>query len=200
MNRSILALAATLVVALAAATGAAAQTTGVVMSGLDNPRGLAVGPEGALYVAEAGRGGPGPCVTVRGAPQCYGPTGAVTRLWRGEQDRIATGLPSYASPAGEATGPHDIAFRGRGGAYVTLGLGLEGLRGRRSRVSVSSSSAGSCTFRPAAAGGRSPTSQRTSSRPIPAVVRSTATPTGCSPSRCPETPRTNASAASRSCP
>lgn len=29
----------------------------VVMRGLDNPRGLAFGPEGALYVAEAGRGG-----------------------------------------------------------------------------------------------------------------------------------------------
>ena len=40
---------------------AAAQTaTSVVMSGLDNPRGLAFGPEGALYVAEAGRGGTGP--------------------------------------------------------------------------------------------------------------------------------------------
>jgi hypothetical protein len=28
------------------------------MTGLDNPRGLASGPEGALYVAEAGRAGP----------------------------------------------------------------------------------------------------------------------------------------------
>src|SRR5215472_4543614 len=27
-----------------------------VMSGLDNPRGMAFGPQGALYVAEAGRG------------------------------------------------------------------------------------------------------------------------------------------------
>jgi hypothetical protein len=53
-----------------------------------------------------------------------GPTGAVSRLWRGEQERIATGLPSYGSP--NTTGPHDIAFRG-GRAYVTLGLGLEGL-------------------------------------------------------------------------
>src|SRR3982750_4453590 len=61
-----------------------------VMSGLDSPRGLAFGPEGALYVAEAGRGA-GPvasqatdprCFTVStGGRFCYGATGAVTRLW-----------------------------------------------------------------------------------------------------------------------
>jgi hypothetical protein len=107
-------------------TAAQADTTTVVMSGLDNPRGLAFGPEGALYVAEAGRGGPGPCITLRGEPQCYGPTGAVSRLWRGDQARIATGLPSYGSAA-STTGPHDISFLGRGAAYVTIGLGLEGL-------------------------------------------------------------------------
>ena len=45
---------------LALAGSAVAQT--VVMSGLDNPRGLAFAPNGALYVAEAGRGGDGPCV------------------------------------------------------------------------------------------------------------------------------------------
>jgi hypothetical protein len=127
MNRSSMwVLMAAVAIALAAATGSSAQTTSIVMSGLDNPRGLAFGPEGALYVAEAGRGGPGPCVVLRGADQCYGPTGAVSRLWRGEQDRIATGLPSYGSAA-STTGPHDISFLGRGNATVTIGLGLEGL-------------------------------------------------------------------------
>jgi hypothetical protein len=119
------ALVLTLAAALAGAGGAGAVTTSVVMSGLDNPRGLAFGPEGALYVAEAGRGGSGPCIVLRGGPQCYGPTGAVSRLWQGEQERIATGLPSYGSAA-STTGPHDISFLGRGGAYVTIGLGLEG--------------------------------------------------------------------------
>jgi glucose/arabinose dehydrogenase len=120
------ALLASALAALTVSGGAAAASVTTVMTGLDNPRGLAVGPEGALYVAEAGRGGPGPCIVLRGAPQCYGPTGAVSRLWRGEQERIATGLPSYADPLGQATGPHDIAFLGRGGAHVTIGLGLEG--------------------------------------------------------------------------
>jgi hypothetical protein len=94
----------------------------VVMSGLDNPRGLAFGPEGGLYVAEAGRGGDGPSFELRpGVTASYGPTGAVSRLWHGEQERIATGLPSHISSAG-TIGPHDISFQGRGNAYVTVGF------------------------------------------------------------------------------
>ena len=85
-------IVATFALALTSVTGAGAATR-IVMSGLDNPRGLAFGPQGALYVAEAGRGGPGPCIVLRGAPQCYGPTGAVSRLWHGRAgarcDRLA---------------------------------------------------------------------------------------------------------------
>ena len=98
-----------------------------VMSGLDNPRGMAIGPEGALYVVEAGRGGPGTesCgVSSANETRYCGKTGAVTRLWRGEQERIAEGLPSHALvDGGAASGPNDISFQGRGGAYVTIGLG-----------------------------------------------------------------------------
>jgi hypothetical protein len=109
------------------------------MSGLDNPRGLTFaradhnddddghgeGDGWALYVAEAGTGGPGPCsqAPVRGQVQCVGATGAISRLYRGQQKRIITGLPSYAPASGiGATGPHDVSVAdGRG--YVTIGLG-----------------------------------------------------------------------------
>jgi hypothetical protein len=96
----------------------------VVMQALDNPRGLAFGDDGALYVAEAGRGGDGPCISLRGLPPvCAGRTGAVTRLYQGVQHRIVTDLPSYAPDGGEgATGPHDVSVRDRA-IYVTLGLG-----------------------------------------------------------------------------
>ncbi len=49
--------------------------TTVVMSGLDNPRGLAFGPNGDLYVAEAGRGGPGPSFTTSDRRVVSCPTG-----------------------------------------------------------------------------------------------------------------------------
>lgn len=95
----------------------------VVLSGLDNPRGLAFGPEGALYVVETGRGGTGPCAMLRGRLRCYGTTGALTRLWRGTQERVVIGLPSYADLAGgDVTGAHDVSFQGRGGAYITIGF------------------------------------------------------------------------------
>ena len=108
---------------LAAQAPTAEPQTKVVMTGLDNPRGLAFGPEGALYVVEAGRGGTGPCATVRGMWVCYGATGALTRLWHHSQQRVATGLPSYISPTSEVTGAHDVAFQGRSGAaYLTIGF------------------------------------------------------------------------------
>lgn len=114
--------------ALAKQDKVAPQATGspaVVMSGLDSPRGLAFGPEGALYVVEAGSTRiTGPCVTVARGTNCYSGTGAITRLWKGAQERIASDLPSFFNPAvNDIGGPQDIDFQGRGNGYVTTGWG-----------------------------------------------------------------------------
>lgn len=54
------------------------------------------------------------------------PSGAVSRLWKGDQERIVTGLPSYAAASGNgATGPFAVSLHGRGDAYVAVGLGGE---------------------------------------------------------------------------
>jgi hypothetical protein len=113
---------------LALAGNALAQSPEVVMSGLDNPRGLAFAPNGALYVAEAGRGGAGPClVSGAGEVRCFGHTGAITRLWMGHQSRVLEGLESHALPDGSsACCTNDISFNGVGGAYITQGLGGDG--------------------------------------------------------------------------
>ncbi len=58
---------------------AAASTWQVVVSGLDNPRGLAFGPEGALYIAQAGRGGDGACGPAPEGIRCYGESGTISR-------------------------------------------------------------------------------------------------------------------------
>lgn len=96
----------------------------VVMTELDNPRDLAIGPEGALYVVEAGRGGDGPTFFSNRQLNCYGPSGAITRLWRGQKEQVVTGLPSMAAcgTGFRAVGPTGIAFQGRGGGgYAVIG-------------------------------------------------------------------------------
>jgi len=96
----------------------------VVASGLDSPRHLAFGSRGDLFVAEAGRGGSGPCFIGGEGPACMGATGAVTKVDRsGHQSRIVEGLPSYANTPGDmnAIGPHGVTVLDGNRVYVTSG-------------------------------------------------------------------------------
>lgn len=125
-----LALAAGLLVAPLDATDWKRPSFEVIASGLDNPRGLAFGPDRALYVAEAGRGGNGACITNgAGANVCFGNTGAITRIGDDRTRRVISGLPSVAAgptspaPGTQADGPHGILFDRNGHGIATIGLG-----------------------------------------------------------------------------
>jgi hypothetical protein len=98
----------------------------VVASGLDNPRGLAVAKNGDIWVAEAGKGGDGPCQPSEGGdtPSCFGTTGAFTLIHDGVQKRVVTGLPSFGEQGtgDRANGPSDIIITGRN-LKATIGGG-----------------------------------------------------------------------------
>ena len=84
-RRLVAAMLATAAAALLAAGTVGAAPT-VVAAGLDNPRGLTFGSDGTLYVAEAGRGGSGPCF-MNSEPNlvCLGATGAITQSATGRR-------------------------------------------------------------------------------------------------------------------
>jgi hypothetical protein len=132
------------VLALGAAPAHAVSGPEAVATGLDNPFKLSFGPDGDLYVAEAGRGGatcfdPPPRPDGDAPERCFGSTGAVSKVvdGLGAQSRVLTGLPSWTAP-GEATGPSDVAVAADGTLYVSVGLGgnvhsREDLYGEESR-------------------------------------------------------------------
>lgn len=101
-------------------TVSAARLT-VLAGGLANPRGLSVGADGALYVAEAGNGGTTKCTTLAGTGQriCLGLTGSIARVAGGTAVPVVRGLPSIASVGGaSSSGPAGVVATTRGLAFL----------------------------------------------------------------------------------
>jgi hypothetical protein len=99
-------------------------------TGLENPRGLTIAPNGNIVLSEAGRGGSGPCL-VAGSRNtlCYGTTGAVGLFDRSTNiySRALANLPSLAVQSSplfpEGTGLADLAFNGSGQLFGVFGFG-----------------------------------------------------------------------------
>ena len=119
MRFPVMTLAACLTAAAALAPSAHAQTPTftVVASSLNAPRGLAFGPDGILYVAEAGKGGttatsPKDCEQVPPpiGPYTGGSTGRVSKIVGGKRVSLATGFASAQAATGDLLGIADVAF------------------------------------------------------------------------------------------
>ena len=95
--------------ALALVPAAQAATVETVATGLNNPRGVAIAPDGAVYVANAGKGGK-LCQGKGENKFCFGMTSGIVKVANGKKSIFAKGLLSAAGAGGVfATGVHGVS-------------------------------------------------------------------------------------------
>jgi hypothetical protein len=117
-------LSAAAVACVLPAAAAAAPRLSLVASGIDNPRHVALAPDGTLYVAAAGRAG-GSCVGPRRAPTCIGYSGKILAIEPGGAKRtVARGLLSIGGQDGTFTvGPDGVSVGPDGRVFAIIASG-----------------------------------------------------------------------------
>lgn len=94
-----------------------------IASGLTNPRGFTWGPDGTLYLAQAGNGGQHLDVKLEGFTAVSGPTASVVKITNGCINPVAEGIHSVLwSEAGWIWGAMDVEFL-NGDLYVLVSGG-----------------------------------------------------------------------------